>query len=109
MILADDLKCKALELGFDVVGVTDAAPIDAEQVEFLTTWLTSGFAGQMDYMHKNFEKRIHPGRLLENAQSVIVVGLNYKPPKEEPLETSGPTGKVASYAQYEDYHGFIKE
>jgi len=84
MSLADDITYKALELGFDLAGITDAAPIDTEQVEFLTAWLKSGFAGQMDYMHRNFEKRINPAKLLENAQSVIVVGLNYKPPKRAP-------------------------
>ena len=109
MSLTGDIKRKALELGFDLVGMTDAAPIDGEQVEFLTTWLKSGFAGQMDYMHRNFEKRINPAELLENAQSVIVVGLDYKPPKRKPADTCAPTGKVASYAQYEDYHGFMKK
>ena len=109
MSLADDIKYKALELGFDVAGITNAAPIDAEQVEFLTTWLKSGFAGQMNYMQKNFEKRINPAKLLENAQSVIAVGLNYKPPKRKPPDTCAPAGKVASYAQYQDYHGFIKK
>jgi len=120
-----------------LVGITDASPIDAKQIEFLANWLKSGFAGQMDFMHRNFEKRINPGKLLENAQSVIVVGLNYKPPKcfrslrasrsdarqshQDKIEIASPTfgglamteatspaGKVASYAQYEDYHLFIK-
>ena len=109
MSLADDIKYKALELGFDIAGITDAAPIDTEQVEFLTTWLKSGFAGQMDYMHRNFEKRIDPAKLLKNAQSVIAVGLNYKPPKRKPPDTCAPAGKVASYAQYEDYHVFLKK
>ena len=62
-------------------------------------------------MHRNLEKRIHPAKLLRNAQSVIVVGLNYKPPKPKPQpqgETT-PTGRIANYAQYEDYHSFIKK
>jgi epoxyqueuosine reductase QueG len=60
MNLAGDIKQKALELGFDLVGITDACPIGAEQVEFLKCWLRSGYAGQMSYMHRNFEKRINP-------------------------------------------------
>ena len=100
-----------IELGFDLVGVTDASPIDTRQAEFFAWWLKSGFAGQMEYMHRNLQKRLDPAKLLENAQSVIVVGLNYTPPKHEqkPLDTDLPTGRVASYAQYEDYHSFIKE
>jgi len=135
MSLSQDIKCKALELGFDLIGITDACPIDDEQTELFAGWLKSGFAGQMSYLQRNLQMRINPAKLLEDAQSVIVVGLNYKPPKHSPSlrasprdarqshhgnfeiasPTSGglamtvPTGKVASYAQYEDYHTFIKE
>jgi len=117
MSLAQQIKHKALELGFDLVGITDASPLNAKQAESLTRWLKAGYAGQMHYLHRNFEKRIHPAKLLDNAQSVIVVGLNYKPPllslrasqsdaKQSHLYSL--TGKAAAYAQYEDYHPFIK-
>jgi epoxyqueuosine reductase len=111
MSLSQDIKHKTIELGFDLVGVTDASPIDAEQAGFFDKWLKSGFAGQMDYMHRNLQKRLDPAKLLENAQSVIVVGLNYTPPKHKPKppDSAAPTGKIADYAQYEDYHSFIKE
>jgi len=135
MNITDDIKKKALELGFDLVGITDTSSIDNEQAELFADWLKSGFAGQMSYLQRNLQMRINPAKLLENAQSVIVIGLNYKPPKHSPSlrasprdarqshhgnfeiasPTSGglamtvPTGKVASYAQYEDYHTFIKE
>jgi epoxyqueuosine reductase len=102
---------RARKLGFDLAGVTDASPIDAEQAEILAKWLTSGFAGQMDYMHRNLQKRLDPAKLLENAQSVIVVGLNYTPPGQRPKsrDVTMPTGRVVGYAQYEDYHPFMKE
>ena len=111
MSLSQDIKYKTIELGFDLVGVTDASPIDARQAEIFAQWLKSGFAGQMDYMHRNLQKRLDPARLFENAQSVIVVGLNYTPPKHKPKppDTAAPTGRIAGYAQYEDYHSFIKE
>jgi len=111
MSLAKDIKQKALELGFDLAGITDASPIDAKQVELLAGWLKSGYAGQMDYMHRNFEKRVDPSKLLKNAQSVICVGLNYTPPKTQlkPPDAAAPVGRVANYAQYEDYHTFIKK
>jgi epoxyqueuosine reductase len=111
MNLSQEIKCKAIELGFDLAGVTDASPIDAGQAKIFAEWLRSGFAGQMAYMHKNIQKRFDPAKLMENAQSVIVVGLNYTPAKHESKqpESAGPTGKIAVYAQYEDYHSFIKE
>jgi len=111
MSLAQDIKRKALDLDFDLVGITGARPLDAEQIELLTGWLKSGFAGKMNFMHRNCQMRINPAELLENAKSVISVGLNYKPPKQKqtPTNRSAPAGKVASYAQYEDYHLFIKK
>ncbi|MHC4658600.1 MAG: hypothetical protein ACYS83_05400 [Planctomycetota bacterium] len=35
MSLTEGIKRKAIDLGFDLAGITDASPIDAEQVEFL--------------------------------------------------------------------------
>ncbi len=110
MKLAQEIKHKALELGFDLVGITDAPPISAEHVKFFSDWLSAGYAGQMTYMHRNFEKRINPSELLRGAQSVIVVGLNFKPPrpKHEQNRANAPHGRVAVYAQYQDYHSYIK-
>jgi len=110
MSLAQQIKHKAQQLHFDIVGITDASPINSRQVEFFAEWLKSGHAGQMGYLHKNFEKRLHPARLMKDAQSVIIVGLNYKPARQNAknLLTTDPMGKVANYAQYEDYHLFIK-
>jgi epoxyqueuosine reductase len=110
MGLAGDIKQKGLELGFDAAGVTDTAPIDNEQFKLLTDWVAFGYAGRMNYMRDNLDKRTNPAKLLEGAQSVICVGLNYKPPKTQKNspESKCPMGRVANYAQYEDYHQFIK-
>lgn len=106
---ADEIKQKALELGFDVVGITDAGAIEVEQVRMLREWLQGGYAGQMEYMHRHFEKRINPAALFAGAQSVICVGLNYKPPRSKRRsERPGRTGRIANYARYEDYHRFMK-
>jgi epoxyqueuosine reductase len=110
MSLSQEIKCKAAELGFDLIGITDASPIDFRHIEMFGRWLKSGCAGRMNYLHRNFEKRTQPALLLENAQSVICVGLNYKPPKQKPIQLNQtiPLGKVSNYAQFEDYHTFIK-
>ncbi len=109
MGLLQDIKCKALELGFDLVGITNTLPIDTKQAELFIGWLKSGFAGQMSYLQRNLDKRINPAKLLKNAQSIIVVGLNYKLPKHKSSGATTSTGKIVSYAQYEDYHLFIKK
>ena len=111
MSLSQDIKHKTIELGFDLVGVTNSTPIDAMQSAAFAVWLESGFAGEMDYMHRNLQKRLSPAILMEGAQSVIIVGLNYTPTKWQAGHpgTTAPTGRVANYALYEDYHTFIKE
>lgn len=111
MNLTKEIKAKALELGFDLVGITDASAIEARQSQYLEDWLKQGFAAQMNYMQRNFEKRINPCELLENAQSVICVGLNYNRayPKQKTPMPAKPLGRISTHAQYQDYHGFIKK
>ena len=110
MTLAQDIKQQSCRLGFDLVGITDAEAIDDCHVRFFTDWLSRSYAGRMDYMRRNLEKRINPAKLLPGAQSVIVVGLNYAPEKQDSKkQKSFAAGRVANFAQYEDYHQFIKK
>ncbi len=110
MTLVQDIKQKAIELGFALVGITDASPLDDKQFKFFNDWLALGYAGRMLYMRKNLNKRTSPARLLQGAQSVVCLGLNYKPPiiETEPPDANAPAGRIAKYAQYQDYHSFIK-
>ncbi len=126
MSLEQEIKDKALALGFDAAGITDAAPMGPEHAAHFKAWLRAGYAGCMDYMHRNLDKRLHPAKLLDGAKSVIVVALYYRSPavgwvvptsSADPTEMVGtahptgrePLGKVAQYAQHEDYHPFIKD
>ena len=84
MTITERIKEKALELGFDLVGVTDASPVGREQVSRLLGWLDAGYAGRMTWLHSNLEKRTDPAKLLPGAKSVIVVALNYKPQNGHP-------------------------
>ncbi|MGD0573676.1 MAG: tRNA epoxyqueuosine(34) reductase QueG, partial [Sedimentisphaerales bacterium] len=99
-------------LGFDLVGVTDASPVGTEHVYRLISWLDAGYAGRMTWLHSNLEKRTDPAKLLPGAKSVIIVALNYKPAQQK-TETKGsktaPMGRVTAFAQYDDYHLFIKK
>jgi epoxyqueuosine reductase len=128
MGLEQEIREKALELGSDAVGIADASPIGREHMEHFDAWLRSGYAGPMQYMHRNQEKRFDPAKLLDGAQAVIVIALSYKPPEgvrsvpvrayapnenednasRRHYERARPTGRVAQYAQYEDYHDFIR-
>ncbi|MGD0597132.1 MAG: tRNA epoxyqueuosine(34) reductase QueG [Sedimentisphaerales bacterium] len=109
MTATEQIKQKALALGFDLVGITDASPVHGEQVNRLLAWLNAGHAGQMTWMHRNLGKRTNPAELLPGAKSVIVVGLGYKPPPSAPEMSHDGKGRVAAFAQYDDYHPFIKK
>jgi epoxyqueuosine reductase len=111
MNLTKAVKQKATELGFDLVGITCAEPIETEHIKYLKNWLAAGRAGGMGYMHRNFDKRTNPAMLMAGAKSVICAGLNYKPgPPKESADTQTPDyGKIANYALWEDYHPFIKK
>jgi len=107
MDLASAVRYKATELGLDLVGITDASPVSPNHVRPLKAWLDAGLAGPMAFMRRHLDKRIDPGQLLPGARCVIVVGCSYKPPILPPRPRR-PAGRVAHYAQFEDYHGFIK-
>lgn len=106
------VKDKALAVGFDLVGVCSAEPVGELHVERLKDWLDLDFAGEMGYMHRNFDKRVDPGALLEGAKSVICVALNYTPAElPDDMDDAGDIGiaKIAKFALYEDYHDFMKD
>ena len=98
------IKEKAVQLGFDLVGITAAEPIEQSQIEYFRKWLSMGCHGRMEYMNRNFQKRINPAELLKGAKSVICVALNYKPAEDNTARNT----KIANFALYEDYHPFIK-
>jgi epoxyqueuosine reductase len=111
MSLEQQIKDKAMELGFDAVGITDASPIAPADIERFKTWLAAGGAGQMQYLQGHLDKRINPAALLEGAASVIVVALAYKPPVcSVPVRasTETPHGVTTNMACYDDYHIVIK-
>ncbi len=112
MSLSESIKTKAVELGFDLVGITTAEPIGADDSAHLQRWLDAGYAAGMEYMHRNVKKRIDPAALMEGARSVICAAIAYGPiPDDEQTagQTSWPaTGRIADFALYDDYHVFMK-
>ncbi|MDA8596630.1 DUF1730 domain-containing protein, partial [Flavobacteriaceae bacterium] len=75
---AQMIKSRALDLGFDQVGIARARFLE-EEAENLTSWLKKGYQGQMSYLENNFDKRLDPRKLVDGAQSVISLSFNYFP------------------------------
>ncbi len=62
--------------------------------------------GEMSYMERNFDKRLDPRLLVEGAQSVVSLMLNYYPEQHQPDDESP---RISRYAYGRDYHLVIKE
>jgi epoxyqueuosine reductase len=97
------VKQLASELGFDACGIARAERL-YEDEDRLTQWLRKGYHGSMQYMENHFDKRLDPRLLVEGAQSVITLMLNYYP--SQPAPTNSYT--IAKYAYGKDYHDVIR-
>ena len=106
--LAGDIKRRARELGFDLVGIADARPTPYR--DYLRNWLDDGQAGTMRYLAERFDERTDPAAYLPGARSVICVAMNYHTPLQPvPEHERGYHGRVARYALGVDYHEIIKK
>ena len=99
-----EIKSMAIRHGFDSVGVSQATEL-TEEAKRLESWLHQGRQGSMHYMENHFDLRIDPRKLVEGAQSVISLMVNYFP--EKPIHKAGV--KVARYAYGKDYHKVIRK
>ena len=77
-----------------------------EDAPRLEAWLQKGMHGEMQYMENHFDKRLDPRLLVDDAKSVISLGLNYFT-NEEQVDVLSP--KISKYAFGADYHFVIKE
>jgi epoxyqueuosine reductase len=102
--LSAEIKKRAMEIGFDLVGIISAEP--SRYKDYFRTWLAGGSAGEMDYLHRRFDERVDPTVYLPGARSVICLAMNYY----VPLNDNKPAlqGRVARYALGDDYHEILK-
>jgi len=107
MELKQAIKQKALEVGFDLIGIANADAIAGNDIRYFSNWLAAGYAGEMAYMHRNTEKRLNPAKLLPDAKSVICLALNYRP--KRCISPDQQKNNIANFALYQDYHLFIKQ
>jgi len=102
--ITQKIKTKALDLGFDKVGIAQVKELDC--AEHFAEWLSRGYQGEMAYIEQNGEKRLDPGKVFENAKSVISLAMNYYTPfpqTENPFE-----GVISRYAWGDDHHELLR-
>lgn len=104
--LTQKIKQKALDIGFDKVGIVAADSLDVEG-QRLKEWLGRGYHGEMRWMEREPGKRSDPRILFPGAKSMIVLALNYYTPHQH--ENDPAKGKVSRYAWGDDYHDVMQE
>jgi epoxyqueuosine reductase len=63
----------------------------------------------MAWMAETFERRADPQKLMDDAKSIVMLGLNYGPDANPLLAPPRPeTGAISVYARHRDYHDVIK-
>jgi epoxyqueuosine reductase len=104
--ITGEIKRRALDLGFHKVGIVPAEKLSAE-TDRLHEWLARGYHGEMGWIARDPEIRADPRGLFPQAQSVVVVALNYY--KTQQHSDKAGTGKVSRYAWGDDYHQVVGE
>ena len=101
MTLTEDIKQKALDLGFAKAGIAPAIEHPDEYARF-QSWLHRGFHASMQWMTKRPERRADVQHVLPGAKSVICLADNYYSPVRH--LTDDVTGTISRYAWGSDYH-----
>ncbi len=103
--LSADLKKEAEKEGFNPIGIAriPGSPRLELRTAALQRWINAGYHGEMQWM--NSAKREKVDLLLEGAQSLLAVGLNYFVNQQ----TEPDSLKIARYAWGKDYHKVIEK
>jgi epoxyqueuosine reductase len=103
-----DVKAEAKAAGFDLCGVAGVASFP--ELGFLGEWLSRGYAGEMQYLHRTADRRADVRAIMPSAQSVIALGVIYNTDRPYSNQQTGPTrAAIARYAWGDDYHVVIEQ
>jgi len=96
----DQVKQKALDLGFHAAGIAAVEGPDAANSAALDRWLAQGYHADMAWMDS--PKRRDVRRVMPDVRSVICVALNYYTDHQRP--EGQQYAKIARYGWGRDYH-----
>ena len=100
---------QAKALGFDDCRVTNGSPPISK--DHYQKWLHSGCHGQMAYLERNHEKRADPTLVLPKIKSIISLSTSYYQEDSQSSSpgASSPSGVIARYARFSDYHDILAD
>ncbi len=99
------LRERALELGFNLVGITAAQP--SPTLNAYLRWISSGMHGTMHWMARpdRQARRRDLTEILPGVRTLLVVGLDYSQAHDLEATLADPArGRIAAYAWGLDYH-----
>ena len=103
--LANCIKEKSHDLGFQKVGITRAVSTPEEK-EKLEIWLSRGHHGTMSWLAERKNERGDIFTYFADVKSVISLGMNYYTGYNQSKLNS--RNKFSNYAWGEDYHDILK-
>ena len=102
------VKAYAIELGFDLVGITSAEPFSEEE-EIALGRIRDGLMDGLTWYHAARVRRgCRPQEILPGARSIIAVAMSYMA-KDTPKDGDALRGKVGRYAWGQDYHKVMEQ
>jgi epoxyqueuosine reductase len=107
--LTADLKRRAIDEGFDLVGVAESS--SARSANHLERWIEAGMHGEMEYMARTRKARSDPRLLLPGCNSVVAVAMSYRCSHPDSTTLGADDGRVwvSRYAWGRDYHRILKK
>jgi len=104
---ADAVRRKALELGFDRVGITRAEP--SPTLAAYERWIAAEMHAGMAYMARpdRVARRRDLNVILPGVQTLIVVALDYRTSVPSETLADPARGRIAAYAWGRDYHDIM--
>ncbi|AFY72290.1 iron-sulfur cluster binding protein, putative [Synechococcus sp. PCC 7502] len=107
MVQSADIKQKAYEIGFDLVGIAIADLESYPEADRLKSWLALGYHADMAWMEN--PKRLNIKELMPSVESVICVGLNYYTSNTHSnIHVDDPAiAKISRYGWGRDYHRIL--
>jgi epoxyqueuosine reductase len=106
--LSAELRQKAAELGFTMIGVTPAQP--ARRLEAYMRWVAAEMYGRMTYMARpdRIIRRQDLNVILPGVKTIICVGLDYYTHRLPDAIAQDPSrGRISNYAWKRDYHDIM--
>jgi epoxyqueuosine reductase len=102
------IKAEARALGLAAAGIARLAD-DEETARRLDSFIAADLQGDMDWLASTAARRRSPRVLWPEAESAIMVALNYRP-EVDPMQRldHGERGVISVYALGRDYHDVLK-